>query len=335
MRFGHRAACLDHDPGPRHPESPNRVRAIRQALADADSAEYVAAEPATREQVLAVHDEDYVAEFQRFCANGGGSWDADTTAVERTWEAALASAGLAIWSARRAVAGDDGTRTPFSLGRPPGHHAPADDARGFCFLNNVAIAAQSVLDAGLADRVAIVDWDIHHGNGTQDIFYDRADVYYASIHERDSYPPSGYIHETGTGDGEGATLNIAFPAGTTHSAYLAALDEVVGPALERFDPDVVLVSAGFDGHEYDPISQQRISTDGYTLLAERVRSIATDCGAGLGFVLEGGYDLEMLAESVRAVDAFFERERPAEDSAAVLDGAREVIDRARKQVERV
>jgi acetoin utilization deacetylase AcuC-like enzyme len=332
MRFGYRETCLEHETGPRHPESPDRIRAIRRALKDRHDVRYVEAESASRERVIAVHEEPYVDDLQQFCENGGGNWDADTVAIEETWDAALASAGLAEWAAQRALAGDDGRDTPFSLGRPPGHHATGDDAMGFCFFNNAAVAAQSVIDSGDAEQVAIFDWDVHHGNGVQDIFYGRDDVFYASIHEDGLYPGTGRIDETGRGEGEGATMNVPFPPGTTHTAFLTALDEVIGPAIVAADPDLLLISAGFDAHEHDPISRMRVSTEGYGLLTERVREIASDAGAGLGFILEGGYGLDTLSESVRMVHEVFDGYQPVRDQdAEPSESAVEVIDEVRSQ----
>ena len=326
MKFGYRETCLEHETGPRHPESPDRLRAIRRSLSDRHGVEYVAADSADRERVLAVHDDEYVAEFEDFCADGGGDWDADTVAVGATWDAAMASAGLAEWAAQSALDGTDGRQTPFSLGRPPGHHAVEDDAMGFCFFNNAAVAAQSVIDDGDADSVAIFDWDVHHGNGTQDIFYDDGDVYYASMHEDGLYPGTGHIEETGEGAGEGTTLNIPFPSGTTETGYLLALEELLGPELIDFDPDLILVSAGFDAHKHDPISRMRISTEGYGLLTQQVREIAADADAALGFILEGGYGLDTLSESIRMVHEVFDGYQPPPDDGDIRDSARETID---------
>ncbi len=328
MNFGHREVCLEHETGPRHPESPDRIRAIRQGLKDCYSVTYVDAPDATREAIEAIHDANYVADFETFCEQGGGNWDADTAAVPKSWDAALASAGLAIWVAEAALDGADGRNTPFSLGRPPGHHAVADDAMGFCFFNNAAVAAQSVLDDGAAERVVILDWDVHHGNGTQNLFYDRDDVYYVSMHERGLYPGTGAMSETGSGQGSGTTLNFAFPPGTTHSAYLAALDDVVAHELTAYDPDLLLVSAGFDAHEHDPISRMRVSTEAYGRMAKRLREMAAATNAALGFVLEGGYGLDTLSESVRMVHEVFDGYEPIDDDGDISDSARQVIDEA-------
>ncbi|PSP65894.1 histone deacetylase [Halobacteriales archaeon QH_8_67_27] len=331
MNFGYREACLDHDTGKRHPESPDRLRAIRQGLSECHGVKYVSPADATEEQITAVHDPEYVREVREFCADGGGDWDADTVAVEATWDAALAGSGMANWVADAALDDDDGRDTPFALPRPPGHHAVVDDAMGFCFLNHAAVAAQHALDDRDADRAAIVDWDVHHGNGTQDIFDDREDVFFVSVHEDGIYPGTGDVTETGTGAGEGTTMNVPFPPGTTTSGYLAAVDELVVPALEAFGPDLLLVSAGFDAHEHDPISRMRVSTEGYGLLAERFATFADRIDAGLGFVLEGGYGLDTLTESVRNVHEVFDGYQPAEPDDAVQDAARAVIDDVRSQ----
>jgi acetoin utilization deacetylase AcuC-like enzyme len=340
MRFGYREACLDHDTGGRHPESPDRLRAVRRALTDHHEISYAEGKPATKEAIEAVHDPAYVAEIEAFCAAGGGQWDPDTIAVEATWEAALASAGLACWTAQEALSGAKGRQTPFALGRPPGHHATGDDAMGFCFFNNAAVAAQAVLDGtteGLADgdgasepetvdRVAIYDWDVHHGNGTQDIFDDREDVFYCSVHEDGLYPGTGAIDEIGSGPGEGTTMNAPLPAGCGDPEYAAVFEESFGPAIEAFDPDLLLVSAGFDAHEHDPISRMRVSTEGYGVLTEQVRVLTERVDCGLGFVLEGGYGLDTLADGVAIVDEVFDGYDPVATDEEANERCRSVIE---------
>jgi len=328
MQFGYSEACLDHDTGDRHPETADRLRAIRQQLARRHGVEYVDADPASVDAVRAVHDDGYVADLREFCDEGGGNWDPDTVASTGTWDAALTSAGLAQWAAERALAGDDGRNTPFSVGRPPGHHAVEADAMGFCFFNNAAVAAQAVIDAGDADRVAIFDWDVHHGNGTQDIFEDSGDVFYASIHERGLYPGTGDVDETGVGDGEGTTLNVPLSAGAGDADFLAAF-ETIAAAIERFDPDLFLVSAGFDAHRHDPISRMRVSTEGYALLTDRVREATDAVDAGLGFVLEGGYGLDTLSESIATVHETFDGRAPVEDDGDPTDDTIELLDDVR------
>ena len=331
MRFGHSDTCLAHDTGERHPETADRIRAIRRALAKRHGVSYVAADPATEATVTAVHDPDYVAEARSFCDDGGGNWDPDTAASAETWDAALASAGLAEWAAREAAEGVDGRDTPFAIGRPPGHHAVADDAMGFCFVNNAAVAVQSLLDDADADveRAVVFDWDVHHGNGTQDIFYDDGDVFYASTHEKGLYPGTGDADEIGTGDGEGTTLNVPLRSGAGDADFRLVVEKLLRPAVERYDPDLFVVSAGFDAHRHDPISRMRVSTEGYALLTDRIRSLAADVDAGLGFVLEGGYGLDTLSEGVAIVHETFDGRSPIESDDDPDGGTRELVSELR------
>ena len=331
MNFGYSEECLAHDTGERHPETPDRLRAIKERLARKHGVEYVESSPANSDCVEAVHDADYVAEFREFCETGGGNWDPDTVAVEATWEAALRSAGLACWSAETALDGTDGRDTPFSLGRPPGHHAVEDDAMGFCFFNNAAVAARHVIESDEtdADSVAIFDWDVHHGNGTQDIFYDAGDVFYASLHEEGLYPGTGEIGETGEDAGAGTTLNVPLPAGAGDPEYRDAFDELVAPAFREFDPDLLVVSAGFDAHRHDPISRMRVSTEGYGMLTDRVRDLADTMDAALAFVLEGGYGLDTLSDSVAEVHETFDGKRPLTPDEETNDDVRELIEEIR------
>ena len=331
MRFGHSETCLAHDTGDRHPETADRIRAIRRALAKRHGVSYVDADPVTGSSVTAVHDPEYVAEISDFCSDGGGNWDPDTVASTDTWDAALASAGLAEWAAREAAEGADGRDTPFAIGRPPGHHAVADDAMGFCFINNAAVAVQSLLDDPDTDvdRAVIFDWDVHHGNGTQDIFYDDTDVFYASTHEDGLYPGTGDAEETGHDDATGTTLNVPLSAGAGDAEFLLVVEDLLRPAIERYDPDIFVVSAGFDAHRHDPISRMRVSTEGYALLTDRVRSLAADVDAGLAFVLEGGYGLDTLSEGVAIVHETFDGRPPVEPDDDPNEETRELVSQLR------
>jgi acetoin utilization deacetylase AcuC-like enzyme len=331
MKFGYREECLDHETGPRHPEQPDRLTAIRRGLSRKHGVEYAEGAPAEESAVREVHDDGYIEAIKGFCEGGGGEWDADTVACEATWAAALASAGLAQWAALEAVDGADGRGTPFSIGRPPGHHAVANDAMGFCFINNVCVAADTAIRERDVDRVAILDWDVHHGNGTQDIFIDREDVFYASLHERGLYPGTGKIAETGQGEADGTNLNAPLAPGSGDPDYQAVVEEVIAPAFVEFDPGLVLVSAGFDAHEHDPISRMRVTTEGYGALTAGMRTVADHVDAGLGFVLEGGYALETLAESVGMVHEVFDGREPAPDEGDPTSETRTVIDDLRAQ----
>jgi len=331
MNFGYSDRCLDHDTGARHPETADRLRAIREGLKRKHGVEYVESDPASKAAVERVHDADYVRAFEAFCADGGGDWDPDTVAVEASWDAALQSAGLAQWVADAALDGEQGRSTPFSIGRPPGHHAVEDDAMGFCFFNNVAVAAAHALAERDVDRVAVVDWDVHHGNGTQDIWDDDDAVFVASIHESGLYPGTGDLDETGEGDGEGTTLNLSLPGGAGDADYAASIADVVAPALERYDPELLLVSAGFDAHRHDPISRMNVSTEGYAIMTQQLRDAADAVDAPIGFVLEGGYGLDVLAEGVAMVHETFDGRDPIPDEDdAVSDDVRDVLDEARE-----
>jgi len=325
MNFGYSETCLDHDTGDRHPEAADRLLAVREGLKRKHGVEYVEAPTASVDAITAVHEDAYIEELREFCADGGGNWDPDTVAVEESWDAIIQSAGLASWAAERALAGDTGRDTPFSIGRPPGHHAVSDNAMGFCFVNNVAVAAQTALDNTDAESVAIIDWDVHHGNGTQEIFYDREDVLVASVHEDGIYPGTGRAGETGAGDGEWSTLNVPLPAGGGDPEYAAVFERVIEPAIAQFDPDLVLVSAGFDAHRHDPISRMRLSTDGYGVLTQRIRDLTGRIDSALAFVLEGGYGLDVLADGVVMVHEVFDGVTPPTPDDDVDDEVEAVI----------
>ena len=244
-----------------------------------------------------MHPEQYVDAIRAAAEAGGGAIDADTIMSSGSYDAALHAAGGSCAMVDELLAG----RAPFAFCgmRPPGHHAERATAMGFCFFNNVAIAAQHALKQG-AQRVLILDWDVHHGNGTNDIFHSRNDVLFASIHQSPLYPGTGPLSDVGVGPGEGFSLNLPVPPGSGGDTFLALVQHVVAPAAREFDPGLVLVSAGYDAHRDDPLASCMLEDESYAALAASVRELATDLGAPVGMVLEGGYDLGALARSVAA-----------------------------------
>lgn len=294
--FDHPSLEGHRSPGP-HPERPERVLAARRAIASlpAERVERREAALATHEEASAVHGTEHVARIFGL-SEEAQKLDEDTFAGPGSREAALAAAGGAA-ALGRALAG--GAKRGFVLARPPGHHARVDHAMGFCLLNNVAIAARAAIEAG-ARRVAIVDWDAHHGNGTQEIFLEDPTVLFASLHQWPLYPNSGAPGEIGAGAGIGRTMNLAMPPGAGSVEFLAAFRELLLPVLEEHAPDVILVSAGFDAHVRDPLAELRVEEAGYAALSSELAALATRRDAALGFVLEGGYDLEALERSLHA-----------------------------------
>lgn len=329
MRFGFDEACLEHDPGPRHPESADRLEAIRRALDRTHGATFETPRAATPDEIRRIHTEEHVAEIERICEAGGGSLDSDTVVSEESWTASLASAGGALWSVSEAAKADEQGEVPFALCRPPGHHALSDRSMGFCIFNNVAVAAEIALDEEGIDTVGIIDWDVHHGNGTEAIFLDRSDIPFVSIHEEGLYPGTGEIDETGEGAGAGATLNCPLQAGAGPAAYIEMVDAVISPWLNARDPDLIVVSAGFDAHEHDPISRMRVSTETYGLLTRRVLDIAETTDARIGFILEGGYGLGTLSESVVMVNDVCHGYEPVETVDELREKDAERIERIR------
>ena len=253
--------------------------------------------------LMAVHPERYVNAIREVSESGGGAFDADTLASEGSWNAALHGAGGACALAGALMAGE----APFGFSglRPPGHHAEPSRAMGFCLFNNVAVAAQHALDALGAERVLVFDWDVHHGNGTNDIFHADPRVLFASIHQSPLYPGTGPLEDVGSGAGEGYSLNLPVPPGSTEPTWLALVEHVVVPAARAFGPDLILVSAGFDAHRDDPLAQCRLEVESFAAMALQVRALGEAVGAPVGAVLEGGYDLSALAASVAAtLEAF-------------------------------
>ena len=302
LYFSH-PACFEHDPReglPGHPENPDRLRAIEAALAERDwlGWERREAPRAGAEELLLVHPREHVEAIRELCRSGGGAIDADTYAGAASYEAALRAAGGACEMTRALLRGE--ARVGFSAGRPPGHHAEPARAMGFCLFGNVAVAAAlAIAELGL-ERVFVVDWDVHHGNGTAAAFHGRADVLFASIHQGGIFPGSGAREDTGSGPGEGYTINLPVPAGSGEDVWLSLLEEEVLPAASRFAPQLVLISAGFDAHREDPLAECRLDAGSFARMASLVRSSAEGWGAPVGAVLEGGYSLPALAESVVA-----------------------------------
>jgi acetoin utilization deacetylase AcuC-like enzyme len=298
VAFATHPSYLEHQAGRGHPERPARLEAVLRgaALGEREGAVVrIEPRPASRAELERAHPAAFLDALERFCRAGGGRIDADTSANPASGDAAVLAAGATLSAIEALDAG--GVDAAFCAVRPPGHHATATRAMGFCLVNNVAIAAAHLAARG--ERVVIVDYDAHHGNGTQDIFYDRDDVLYLSFHQAPFYPGSGAIADCGTGAGAGCTVNMPVPADTTGSTYFALLDEVVEPIVERFAPTWLLMSAGFDAHRDDPLTDLGLTSADFGLLTQRLARLVP-AGRRLA-LLEGGYDLDALTHSTAAV----------------------------------
>lgn len=292
-----------HDTGT-HLENPNRIPAIDAELQRRDLLGHrreLPFGPAGDETIERVHDADYLAAIE-VIASGGGAWlDADTIIRKDSVEVARLAAGAGLAAVEAALAGE--VRRAFVLARPPGHHATPAGGMGFCLLNTVAIAAAHALASGL-ERVAIIDWDVHHGNGTQDAFYDDPRVLFCSLHQWPWYPGTGATAERGSGRGEGFTLNLPLPAGSDDAVYLATLRDHVVPRVRAFGPELVLVSAGFDAHAEDPLGGMLVTETGFAGMAGLCLALAEEHAEGrLIVVLEGGYVPDALGRNVATVIA--------------------------------
>ena len=319
----------EHDPGPGHPERIARLDAVGDGVRAAGAEDaLVCLDPrdATRDELEAVHAPALLDRLEALSAGGGGSIEPDTVTSEGSWRAAVRAAGAGL-AAVDALAEQRGEAAFLAL-RPPGHHATRHKAMGFCLLNNVAVAAASLADRG--ERVVVVDYDAHHGNGTQDIFWCDPRVLYVSLHEWPLYPGSGRLDETGDDAGAGTTCNFPLPAGATGDVYLRAFDEVIDPVVERFAPGWVLVSAGFDAHRADPLTGLALSAGDYAALVERAMALAPRPGR-IAVFLEGGYDLDAVRDCASATVAVLAgADLPAPEAptaggpgAAVVDAARD------------
>jgi acetoin utilization deacetylase AcuC-like enzyme len=318
LYFSH-PACLEHDPRQGlygHPEQPERLRVIEAALGERDwlGWERREAPRASEEELTLVHPREHVEAIRNLCKAGGGPIDGDTYAGEGSWEAALRAAGGACEMVRALVRGDAGLG--FCAVRPPGHHAEPQRAMGFCLFDNVAVAAALALAELGLERVFVLDWDVHHGNGTAEIFRHRDDVLFASIHQGGIFPGTGPLGDAGSGPGEGFTINLPVPAGSEEDVWLSLVEHIVLPAAAEFEPQLVLISAGFDAHRDDPLAECRLEAASFAQMACYVRDAATAWGVPVGAVLEGGYDLPALADSVVATMAALGGEGEAVSAAA-------------------
>ena len=325
-----------HFAGRSHPERPARIEALidmTDSLQRPDL-QHRAPRRATIEEIELCHAPDYVRVMNRTSAFDRFDFDPDTHTSRDSYQTALLAAG-GVLTAVEAVL-DGAADNAFAMVRPPGHHALPDRAMGFCFFNNVAIAAAWLLRHRGLKRVMIVDWDVHHGNGTQEMFYTSPEVLYVSTHQYPHYPGTGSLHEIGAGRGEGYTVNAPMPADFGDDEYLHFFDDFILPIGRQFNPEFILVSSGFDGHWRDPLAQMRVTEDGFVAMARRVKKLAAECcGGKMVAALEGGYDLEALVNSGRAVLEELGRyaDEPIQvsrDGAAVMP----IIERAARNVGR-
>ena len=296
--------CMEHETGAGHPESPRRWAAVMDGLEDAGVAKQltrVASRDAEMEELKLAHTAEYLELARREIIGGGQTLSTgDTTVGPRSWEAARRAAGCGL-AAVDAVLGGGGVKRAFCVVRPPGHHASAARGMGFCVLNNIAIAARHAQRRHGVKRVLIVDWDVHHGNGTQDIFYRDGSVFFFSTHQSPWYPGTGSAEETGEGEGKGTTLNCPLPAGSGRKAIFAAFEKKLLPAADAFRPGLVLISAGFDSRAGDPLGQFTLTDSDFADLTRMVAGIAERHAEGrVVSMLEGGYRLEGLASAAVA-----------------------------------
>jgi acetoin utilization deacetylase AcuC-like enzyme len=316
--YVHHPSSLAHDPralSPAHPDSPARIEAIDAAIdaSTLDPLERLIAPAATKAELLLVHTAEHVEAIGSLCEAGGGRIDEDTFVGPASYGAALHSAGGACAMVRALL--DGRVSRGFSALRPAGHHAEQGRAMGFCLFNNVAIAAELAVRELEVQRVMIIDWDVHHCNGTAEIFRQRPDVLVVSIHQQGLYPGTGALTDGGSGPGSGYTVNIPVPRGSDEEVWLSVLEHLVVPIGLEYRPELVLVSAGYDAHRHDPLSDCMLNAGSFGALACLVRDLAADLDVPLGAVLEGGYDLAALGRSVVATLAAFQ-DRGESDSIA-------------------
>jgi acetoin utilization deacetylase AcuC-like enzyme len=284
--------------------------AIEEAMSERDwlGLELVEAPAATREQLERVHSAAHIDSIEAISERGGGSIDLDTVASAGSFEAALHAAGGAVHATERLLS--EGGFAFCGL-RPPGHHAERERAMGFCLFNNVAVAAAHGLGTGEAERVLVLDWDVHHGNGTEAIFYGSPKVLYSSIHQSPLYPGTGAATDFGSGEGEGYTVNLPVPPGSGSDEFVALVQHVLAPIAREWRPDLLCISAGYDAHRDDPLANCEVGDDGYFDMAATMRGLAAELGVPLLVCLEGGYSLDALARSVVATLDAISGDQPA------------------------
>ncbi len=299
--FADLGASLAHETGPGHPERADRIRAIAAALDAHDAFGYALqpSPPATDAQLSAVHPGGFVERLEALCAAGGGSIDADTVVSPASCRAARHAAGGVV-ALVDALLGDQAPRVGASVHRPPGHHAEPDRAMGFCLYNSVAVGAQHALDHHGLERVLILDWDVHHGNGTNAAFHAEPRVLFVSVHQSPLYPGTGPASDVGSGAGRGTTVNVPVPGGSGDEVFCSVVEDLVLPLARAWRPELLLVSAGFDAHRDDPLAGCAVSDAGFARMGAAVGGLAGELGVGLGVVLEGGYELGALARGLQA-----------------------------------
>jgi acetoin utilization deacetylase AcuC-like enzyme len=313
---------LKHRPGEFHPERPERIKVLLDLAAALDPGEYqlLPPRPATRAQIETCHSAEHVALIESTSRTNQFALDGDTVTSRDSFSVSLLAVGGFLRLLDAIAAGE--SRGGFALVRPPGHHARPEQAMGFCLFNTIAIGAEHLKRTHHAERVLVMDWDVHHGNGTQEIFYGDPSVFFISTHQYPFYPGTGAAREVGAGPGEGYTLNIPLPAGCADGEYLAVFRDIIVPAVKSFQPDWLLVSAGFDPHKLDPLGGMGVTETGFSAMARALVRLADECaGSRIAFLLEGGYDLAALSASVAAV--LKEIRAPAgEDALAAAMGER-------------
>jgi acetoin utilization deacetylase AcuC-like enzyme len=312
---------LLHNPGTQHPESPQRLIAIRQMLEASGITRRwnsIPSRSAAFNELELIHSPAYIKNIERAAQRAPTNLDLDTQVSTESYQTAILAAG-GVFQCIDSICSEK-LRRIFAFIRPPGHHAGRDHARGFCLFNNVALAAAYARKEHKLSRIAIVDFDVHHGDGTQSCFYTDPDVLYISTHQYPFYPGSGNFTEAGQGEGKGYTLNLPLPRGTGDSDFIPIYSKIISPVLDQFAPELIMVSAGFDGHFSDPLGELSLTQAGYASAAASLMLAAErSCNGKICFVLEGGYDMQALQDSILAILVEMEKKHPCE--LAVPEGA--------------